>query len=218
MMNVGRLQGFNVSVCVCVCVCVCDVMSPSCLSALVRMRVRAPVEWRVLRLSSPWRFGDVRCSVCSRSVVMRAFLSVMLLVHTRVHDLVRKFGVHVHACKCTHAPTRFACCLQGKITAQGKLLLQGTLLCIDQSAKAKQTDNVKMEERRVFLFEQIIIFSKETEKRKNNLSQPGYIFRSSLKVNIVLTFLARHFGYSFSTCIREMQYFHKHYRLTSIIV
>ena len=46
-----------------------------------------------------------------------------------------------------------------------------------------------MEERRVFLFEQIIIFSKETEKRKNNLSQPGYIFRSSLKVNIVLTFL-----------------------------
>ena len=95
MMNVGRLQGFNVSVCVCVCVCVCDVMSPSCLSALVRMRVRAPVEWRVLRLSSPWRFGDVRCSVCSRSVVMRAFLSVMLLVHTRVHDLVRKFGVHV---------------------------------------------------------------------------------------------------------------------------
>ena len=32
MMNVGRLQGFNVSV--------CDVMSPSCLPARVRMRVR----------------------------------------------------------------------------------------------------------------------------------------------------------------------------------
>ena len=45
MMNVGRLQGFNVSV------CVCDVMSLSCLSALVRMRVCAPVEWRGLRRS-----------------------------------------------------------------------------------------------------------------------------------------------------------------------
>ena len=69
---------------------------------------------------------------------------------------------------------------QGKITAQGKLLLHGALLCVDQSVKAKLTDT-KMEERRVFLFEQIIIFSIQ-EKRKNNLSQPGYIFRRSVKV------------------------------------
>lgn len=74
----------------------------------------------------------------------------------------------------------------GVITAQGKLLHQGTLLCSDtwhKPGSSKQSGDTKMEERRVFLFEQIIIFSRETEKRKNNLSQPGYIYRSSLKVN-----------------------------------
>jgi triple functional domain protein len=70
----------------------------------------------------------------------------------------------------------------GKITAQGKLLLQDTLLVMEKSSKLKP-DQQKLRERRVFLFEQIIIFSEETEKKKNNLSNPGYIYKNSLKVN-----------------------------------
>jgi len=71
----------------------------------------------------------------------------------------------------------------GKITAQGKLLLQDTLMVQEHNPKAPKGDQQKFKERRVFLFEQIIIFSEETEKKKNNLSNPGYIYKNSLMVN-----------------------------------
>ena len=70
---------------------------------------------------------------------------------------------------------------QGKITAQGKLLLQDTLQMMELSSKVKP-EQAKFRERRVFLFEQIVIVSEEIEKRRNNLSNPGYIFKNSLKV------------------------------------
>jgi len=73
--------------------------------------------------------------------------------------------------------------IQGKITAQGKLLLQDTLLVVEQSAKAPRVDKQAMKERRVFLFEQIVIFSEEIDKRKNNMSSPGYIYKNSIKVS-----------------------------------
>ena len=73
--------------------------------------------------------------------------------------------------------------LQGKITAQGKLLLQDTLLVVEQSAKVPRVDKQAMKERRVFLFEQIVIFSEEIDKRKNNMSSPGYIYKNSIKVS-----------------------------------
>ncbi|ESO86296.1 hypothetical protein LOTGIDRAFT_220800 [Lottia gigantea] len=67
----------------------------------------------------------------------------------------------------------------GKITAQGKLLLQDTLLVAEVSPSGQQ----KFKERRVFLFEQIIIFSEMTEKRKGDFSNANYVFKNSVKVN-----------------------------------
>ena len=77
---------------------------------------------------------------------------------------------------------------QGKITAQGKLLLQDTLLVLEQSAKVPRVDKQAMKERRVFLFEQIVIFSEEIDKRKNNMSSPGYIYKNSIKVSPHLSY------------------------------
>lgn len=70
----------------------------------------------------------------------------------------------------------------GKITAQGKLLLQDILLVMEQTAKSKG-ERQTFRERRVFLFEQEIIFSEEMDKKKNNLSHPGYIYKNSMKIN-----------------------------------
>ncbi|KAJ8019897.1 Triple functional domain protein [Holothuria leucospilota] len=64
----------------------------------------------------------------------------------------------------------------GKINAQGPLLRQGTLF-VSESVTAP-----KWKERRVFLFEQIIILSEPLEKKKG-FSNPGYIFKNSMKVN-----------------------------------
>ena len=78
---------------------------------------------------------------------------------------------------------------QGKITALGKLLLQDTLQVVEQCASATggksatRQDKLAVKERRVFLFEQMIIFSEEIDKRKNNLSSPGYIYKHSIKVS-----------------------------------
>ena len=65
---------------------------------------------------------------------------------------------------------------QGKITAQGKLLRQGTL------SITENVSNMKFKERRVFMFEQIIIFSEPLEKKKGSFNNPGYIFKKSMKV------------------------------------
>jgi hypothetical protein len=67
----------------------------------------------------------------------------------------------------------------GKLTQQGKLLLQDTLLVSEVTAGGQQ----KFKERRVFLFEQIIIFSEMIERKKGNFSNASYIFKNSLKVN-----------------------------------
>jgi len=79
--------------------------------------------------------------------------------------------------------------MQGKITAQGKLLLQDTLLVVEQSVKAPRVDKQAMKERRVFLFEQIVIFSEEIDKRKNNMSSPGYIYKNSIKVSSHVSYI-----------------------------
>ncbi len=53
---------------------------------------------------------------------------------------------------------------------------------MEQSPKQKSSDQQKFRERRVFLFEQIIIISEELERKKNALTQPGYIYKNSLLV------------------------------------
>nr|XP_054752225.1 kalirin-like isoform X1 [Lytechinus pictus] len=65
----------------------------------------------------------------------------------------------------------------GKINAQGELLLQDTL-----SVAIADEGTQKYKERRVFMFEQIIIFADQLEKKKG-FSNPGYIFKHSIKVN-----------------------------------
>ncbi|XP_078287359.1 triple functional domain protein-like isoform X2 [Rhinoraja longicauda] len=67
---------------------------------------------------------------------------------------------------------------EGKITAQGKLLQQDTFHVIEQDAGLLS----RCKERRVFLFEQIVIFSEPLDKKKG-FSLPGYLFKNSIKVS-----------------------------------
>ena len=69
----------------------------------------------------------------------------------------------------------------GKITAQGKLLQQGSIL-IGEMAPGTSVATVKMKERQVFLFEQIIIFS-DSVGQKTQFSNPVYIYKNHLQVN-----------------------------------
>uniref|UniRef100_A0A3B3QET7 Trio Rho guanine nucleotide exchange factor n=1 Tax=Paramormyrops kingsleyae TaxID=1676925 RepID=A0A3B3QET7_9TELE len=66
----------------------------------------------------------------------------------------------------------------GKIVAQGRLLLQDTFMVCDQDTGIL----ARMRERRVFLFEQIIIFSEPLDKKKG-YTIPGYLFKNSIKVS-----------------------------------
>ncbi|KAM6979893.1 rho guanine nucleotide exchange factor 25-like [Aplochiton taeniatus] len=67
---------------------------------------------------------------------------------------------------------------EGKITAQGKLLQQDTFTVneLDNSFLSRP------KERRVFLFEQLVIISEPIDKKKG-FSLPGYTFKTSIKVS-----------------------------------
>ncbi|KAM4633832.1 triple functional domain protein [Polymixia lowei] len=67
---------------------------------------------------------------------------------------------------------------EGKIVAQGRLLLQDTFMVSDQDGGLLS----RMKERRVFLFEQIVIFSEPLDKKKG-YTTPGYLFKNSIKVS-----------------------------------
>ncbi|XP_063808400.1 rho guanine nucleotide exchange factor 25 isoform X1 [Pseudophryne corroboree] len=67
---------------------------------------------------------------------------------------------------------------EGKLTAQGKLLQQDTFAVTEQDSGFL----MRGKERRVFLFEQIIIFSEPIDKKKG-FSLPGYIFKNSIKIS-----------------------------------
>lgn len=64
------------------------------------------------------------------------------------------------------------------MTSQGKLLQQETFCVWEQDGGVLS----RSKERRVFLFEQIIIFSELLRKGSNN---PGYQFKNSIKVRLV---------------------------------
>lgn len=49
-------------------------------------------------------------------------------------------------------------------------------------SEASSGGQQKFKERRVFLFEQIIIFSEMIERKKGNFSNATYIYKNSLKV------------------------------------
>ncbi|XDV36282.1 hypothetical protein PO909_006089, partial [Leuciscus waleckii] len=67
---------------------------------------------------------------------------------------------------------------EGKLTAQGKLLQQDTFFVTEQDSGVLS----RSKERRVFLFEQIVIFS---ELLRKGSSTPGYQFKKSIKVNFL---------------------------------
>ena len=69
---------------------------------------------------------------------------------------------------------------QGKITAQGKLLQQETFTVMEQESSLLS----RARERRVFLFEQMVIFSEPIDRKKGFLL-PGYTFKNSIKVSLV---------------------------------
>jgi len=74
---------------------------------------------------------------------------------------------------------------EGKISAQGKLLQQGLLMVADVvmgSGLNLNFTSIKLKERQVFLFEQIIIFS-ESVGQKTQFSNPNYIYKNHLQVN-----------------------------------
>uniref|UniRef100_F6X840 Uncharacterized protein n=1 Tax=Xenopus tropicalis TaxID=8364 RepID=F6X840_XENTR len=68
---------------------------------------------------------------------------------------------------------------EGKLTAQGKLLQQDTFYVIEQESGVQS----RTKERRVFLFEQIVIFS---ELLRKGSSTPGYMFKRGIKMNYLI--------------------------------
>uniref|UniRef100_A0A8C7CG62 Rho guanine nucleotide exchange factor 25 n=1 Tax=Oncorhynchus kisutch TaxID=8019 RepID=A0A8C7CG62_ONCKI len=67
---------------------------------------------------------------------------------------------------------------EGKITAQGKLLQQDTFTVSEQDSSFLS----RAKERRVFLFEQLVIISEPID-RKKGFSLPGYTFKNSIKLS-----------------------------------
>uniref|UniRef100_A0A669CEY4 Rho guanine nucleotide exchange factor 25 n=1 Tax=Oreochromis niloticus TaxID=8128 RepID=A0A669CEY4_ORENI len=65
---------------------------------------------------------------------------------------------------------------EGKITAQGKLLQQDTFSVSEQESGFLS----KARERRVFLFELLVVFSEPIDKKKG-FPLPGYTFKNSIK-------------------------------------
>lgn len=77
----------------------------------------------------------------------------------------------------------FVLSFQGKITAQGKLLLHGMLSCVERPST--NTSRVPPRDLHVFLFEQSIIFSEEVGK-KTQFTSPVYVYKAHIQVKIML--------------------------------
>lgn len=75
---------------------------------------------------------------------------------------------------------------EGKITAQGKLLLHGPLLCTEVDSNNGNPSIVyKPKELQVFLFEQNIILS-EIVGKKTQFTNPAYIYKTHIQVRLKL--------------------------------
>ncbi|XP_063149974.1 rho guanine nucleotide exchange factor 25 isoform X1 [Candoia aspera] len=68
---------------------------------------------------------------------------------------------------------------EGKLTSQGKLLQQNTFWVMEQAGGIL----ARARERRIFLFEQIVILSETLERRRGPYAAPTYAFKSSIKVS-----------------------------------
>uniref|UniRef100_A0A8C2G7B3 Rho guanine nucleotide exchange factor (GEF) 25b n=1 Tax=Cyprinus carpio TaxID=7962 RepID=A0A8C2G7B3_CYPCA len=70
---------------------------------------------------------------------------------------------------------------EGQLRAQGKLLQQDTFTFIENESSILS----RPKERRVFLFEQLVILSEPID-RKKGFSQQGYIYKNSIKVRKII--------------------------------
>jgi Rho guanine nucleotide exchange factor 25 len=70
---------------------------------------------------------------------------------------------------------------KGRITAQGSLLLQDTVSVFEADPNTKNSKQPKLKERRVFLFQQIIIFSEMIGSNKK-FTSPKYIYKNDIQV------------------------------------
>lgn len=79
---------------------------------------------------------------------------------------------------------------EGKITAQGKLLLHGTIYCVECNNAERNTSSMqKPKELQIFLFEQNIIFS-DIIGKKTQFTNPSYIYKSHIQVGSSLQTLS----------------------------
>lgn len=80
----------------------------------------------------------------------------------------------------------------GKITAQGQLLLHGPLLCAEGSPNLDRNSSVVVKPRdlQVFLFEQNIIFS-EIVGKKTQFQNPSYIYKNHIQVRHTIIMLLK---------------------------
>lgn len=73
--------------------------------------------------------------------------------------------------------------------AQGRLLLQDTFMVSDPEGGLLG----RMKERRVFLFEQLVIFSEPLDKKKG-FYLPGFLYKNSIKVRHITRSLEKQPG------------------------
>lgn len=79
---------------------------------------------------------------------------------------------------------------EGKITAQGKLLLHGTIYCVECINAERNTSSMqKPKELQIFLFEQNIIFS-DIIGKKTQFTNPSYIYKSHIQVGSLIDHLS----------------------------
>uniref|UniRef100_A0A665TUZ8 non-specific serine/threonine protein kinase n=1 Tax=Echeneis naucrates TaxID=173247 RepID=A0A665TUZ8_ECHNA len=105
---------------------------------------------------------------------------LLLKVHYQLSLLTSQSHCHIssYTTKLTPRPHLVPLTLQGKIVAQGRLLLQDTFMVSDPEGSLLG----RMKERRVFLFEQLVIFSEPLDKKKG-FSLPGFLYKNSIKVS-----------------------------------
>lgn len=126
-----------------------------------------------------WRW----CVLCQNAVTIWWMWADSKDLRWDIH-LFFRLTDETHITRCySESTTMFLYLFQGKITAQGKLLQQDTFSVSEQESGLVS----RAKERRVFLFEQLVMFSEPIDKKKG-FSLPGYTFKNSIKVRLKLCF------------------------------
>lgn len=138
-----------------------------------------------------------RAGLAEEAAAIAKAFHVMTIVPNQANDMMdigRLQGFEVRARQdCIANIAAFKCnsiFLQGKITAQGKLLHRGPLTCLDTFAQTtdKNQQAPKMKPFTVFLFEQIMIFS-ETVGKKTQFTSPVYVYKAHFLVRMLVLVL-----------------------------